>query len=346
MRMRKKRVVSVHAWLPHYRIPFYERLAEMGNYDLHVVHGDSPGKPNAAFRETVLPVRHIGPMKFLVGLKEQLVDADAIIFLLDPGWSDGLWWALSGATPRACYWGIGPGRNWFMNCLRRYMVRNSPTLFYSEAGKNALRAKGSWQKVAPNTVLVSSCSRNSLDVGKRNVLCVGSLDARKRVDLTLREFSKAIRGLPSDVNLWIVGEGREGESLRNLASELGCKQRVKFMGEMVDPLMLRDAYESASISVSYGQAGLSVLQSLGHGVPFVTAIDSISGGESTNIVDGETGIRFENRPGKLAEILVTLFDDPRTLPAMQEASRTYYKNHRTMDHMVRPFMEAIDFICS
>ena len=49
-------------------------------------------------------------------------------------------------------------------------------------------------------------------------------------------------------------------------------------------------YNRAIMSISLNQAGLSVLNSFAHGVPFVTMNNAASGGEKFNIVNNYNGI--------------------------------------------------------
>lgn len=62
-----------------------------------------------------------------------------------------------------------------------------------------------------------------------DVICVGRLIPRKRVDLALRAFRA---GAPAGARLAVLGEGPLDAELRALAAELGIADRVDFLGEV------------------------------------------------------------------------------------------------------------------
>jgi hypothetical protein len=88
--------------------------------------------------------------------------------------------------------------------------------------------------------------RRKLGWGERRVLLtVGRLQKRKGHDhmiLALRQIRKAI----PDVLYAIVGEGEEGEYLRNLAEREGVKEHVQFLGEVDDGALI-ECYQQCDL---------------------------------------------------------------------------------------------------
>ncbi|WP_375388157.1 glycosyltransferase [uncultured Amnibacterium sp.] len=62
-----------------------------------------------------------------------------------------------------------------------------------------------------------------------DVVCVGRLIPRKRVDLALRAFAL---GAPDDARLGVLGDGPLEDDLRALAAQLEIDDRVDFLGEV------------------------------------------------------------------------------------------------------------------
>ena len=65
--------------------------------------------------------------------------------------------------------------------------------------------------------------------------------------------------------------------------------------------------------MSYSQAGLSVLQSLGNATPYITTSKAISGGEINNIIEGETGFKNISNEKEFADkmmfhIIIKMFN--------------------------------------
>lgn len=62
-------------------------------------------------------------------------------------------------------------------------------------------------------------------------ISIGNLIKRKSFDLTIKGFAEVAKEKDA-IKLFIVGEGPEKESLRNLARELGVEKKIKFCGRM------------------------------------------------------------------------------------------------------------------
>jgi glycosyltransferase involved in cell wall biosynthesis len=94
--------------------------------------------------------------------------------------------------------------------------------------------------------------------------------------------------------------------LIDLVVSLKIQNRVIFKGKITSNKDLIEFYRNAFVSVSFGQAGLSVLQSLGYGVPFITKKNAISGGEITNIIDKYNGFLCEDSVESLKEKILLI----------------------------------------
>jgi glycosyltransferase involved in cell wall biosynthesis len=88
------------------------------------------------------------------------------------------------------------------------------------------------------------------------VLFVGRLDYEKRLDILIRAIHEISAEI--DVNLEIVGNGGERETLRKLSADLGIEDRVKFLG-FVSEADLPKAYERATV---FAMPSIAELQSI------------------------------------------------------------------------------------
>lgn len=88
------------------------------------------------------------------------------------------------------------------------------------------------------------------------VLFVGRLDYEKRLDILIRAIHQISAEI--DVNLEIVGNGGERETLRKLSADLGIEARVKFLG-FVSEADLPKAYERATV---FAMPSIAELQSI------------------------------------------------------------------------------------
>lgn len=97
------------------------------------------------------------------------------------------------------------------------------------------------------------------------------------------------------------------------------------------------------LCISPKQAGLSVLKSMGYGVPFVTRKDAITGGEINNIMDGVNGI-FYHSLNELADVIIDVRCHPENFKRMSENARTYYLQNASIEKMAHGFIDATNFV--
>ena len=115
-----------------------------------------------------------------------------------------------------------------------------------------------------------------------------------------------------------------------------------FHGKITDIGVLSKFYFDAICSVSFGQAGLSVLQSLGFGVPFVTKKNAITGGEINNIINNYNGFLCEDSVESLSSKLVFLSNNIEHSMKMGENAFNYYSENCTIEKMSNGFKLAIN----
>ena len=105
--------------------------------------------------------------------------------------------------------------------------------------------------------------------GKKIVLSVGQQTGRKRFDLLI----SAISGLPTDVILYIVGDGPLNRTYRDLACRLGLGDRVVFFKNVGDDDLVglyRSAAVFALVSENEGFP-ITAAEALAHGCPVFLA---------------------------------------------------------------------------
>lgn len=197
--------------------------------------------------------------------------------------------------------------------------------------------------VAHNTVPI--CEYDVLpDFSTRNnILFVGTLYKQKGVETLLKAYSKAKYLRPQLSKLIIVGDGPEKQDIEVLIQKLGLEGCVELKGAIYDEKILMDLHLSSCLCVSPNQAGLSVLKSLGYGVPFVTKIDSITGGERSNIKSGYNGLLYQ-KDSDLVDIFVDLVDNPNKYKIMADHARHFYQTEASITNMAQGVLDAIKYV--
>jgi glycosyltransferase involved in cell wall biosynthesis len=155
----------------------------------------------------------------------------------------------------------------------------------------------------------ASCIRKGAGIpsGAFVYLNVARLSPEKGQAVALRAFKEASEFLP-DAYLVFAGEGPQAAAYQTLASELGIRDRVRFLGNRADVgacLEMADAFVFPSLFEGLGSAPIEAMLK---GLPCIAShIETML----ELFVDGETGLLVT--PGSedaLASAMVTLYRDP------------------------------------
>lgn len=143
--------------------------------------------------------------------------------------------------------------------------------------------------------------------GKRILLSVCRLEPRKDL-VTLLEAMRILKNSGfSDMQAVIVGEGIQGDFLKNKCRQMGLGDMVRFAGRVSDD-DLPSYYSSADIFVLptlYEGFGIVYLEAMAVGLPIVSTLV----GAVPEVVDG-AGILIEHKnPGLLAKKIEELLSD-------------------------------------
>ena len=79
-----------------------------------------------------------------------------------------------------------------------------------------------------------SKEESNIDLPLKFLVFVGRLGKVKNIEMLLNSFMQLIEN-DEKINLLIIGEGEEKESLLNLTEKLDIRERVSFLGSLVNP---------------------------------------------------------------------------------------------------------------
>ena len=150
-------------------------------------------------------------------------------------------------------------------------------------------------------------------------LYVGRLDREKSVDRVLRAFDHVVGTLPH-ARLVLVGQGKEGASLRALAARLPCAARVVFLGARAHDT-LAVCYQAADVFLFASETetqGLVLAEAAACGLAAVTVT---APGCDEVVRDGVTGVLTKPEPTALAEAALGLLLDDGRRAAMGARAR-------------------------
>ena len=342
-------IVFIQNSLPHYRRAFFNKLSEFE--PVLVIHsGKSIVDSSDRFTEVIVPEKKVGPFALQFGVQGVLkkYKTNAVIAALDiRNLMSFVLMARMHARVKWIWWGLDQGASETATKIKTWLARgSSPIVFYNSTIRDCFAARG----LTPNKLFVANNTfhvenhRSLHDRKPKDIFInVGTLDPRKQNDVLVRTFKTVLERTGRDLSLYLIGEGRDRDMLTSLIDELKLANRVFLTGKIEDPAVLESYYARALASVSFGQAGLAVLQSMAFGVPFVTKRSAISGGEKYNIIDNYNGVFCNDDPRSLEQAMMRLVENEETTRTMGANAYTYYRDRASVDVMVEGFRSALSY---
>lgn len=345
----KKKLLILQNKILHYRKPLFNELAK--SYKVTVLHsGASTLAEEDSYGEMIVNCKKIGPFYIQSNVMREVMsnNYDIIISMFDLRWIKNIFaMYMHNKDASFIWWGPWLTSNYIANKTRLFLLgKPYPCIFYSEKAKQEFKQYGvSSDKlfVANNTIDVGRRVKSYESVKKDKIIFVGTLDKRKKLDIVIQAFSNIVNKLKPEIKLLIIGSGDEEKMLKSQVEQLKLQDRVFFKGAITDAAILKNYYQESIVSVSYGQAGLSVLQSLGYGVPIITNINAISGGEITNVIDGTNGYLCEESLSSLEECLYKICSNKQLAKHLGRNAYDYYTEFATIEKTADGFKQAIEY---
>lgn len=157
------------------------------------------------------------------------------------------------------------------------------------------------------------------DIDEDYYLMVGRLQEYKRVDIAIEAFNKL------DLPLIIIGDGPDRGRLESMA-----KSNIKFLGRRSDE-EIKEYYSKCKAFIFPGEEdfGITPLEAMASGRPVIAYK---KGGALETVIDGETGVFFENQNSQdLIEGILKLskiqFDKNKIRKHAEEFDETVFKNN-------------------
>ena len=358
--------------LPQYRKGFFEALAEVCEGGLSIfageVHADETipitdhlqlagfvKARNRHFQKIQSPYYFLwqgGLVKWLRDWKPDVLILEANPRYLSSG--KAISWMHERSKP-VIGWGLGAppidkgisligkiNSGWRIRSRKRLINQLDAMIAYSHKGASeylALSSKSQRVYTATNAVAKrseGSPPHRSPDFdGRANVLFVGRLQSRKRIDNLLR----ACASLPENLQpqLKIVGDGPEREILQNLAERI--YPEAEFPGS-IHGTELENYFVEADIFVLPGTGGLAIQEAMAYGLPVIVAEGD---GTQQDLVRSENGWLIppddeESLKLSLEEALI----DPIRLRKMGKISFSIVQDEINIEEMVNVFVQAIN----
>ena len=351
--------------LPDYRVAVFAEAASRMPGEFRLYSGPDYFTPDVRVTEDCHDWRSPIYNRFMLGRRllwqpkalSTMLVSDVAIMELNPriisSWAILALRAAFGAP--TILWGHAwarQGANSHMNIIRILMMRMATAVVtYTTTQRKLLSPMLNGKPIfsAPNSLVsVKDCDPVHVKFEElKRVIYVGRLNTSKKVSLLIEGFARTLNRLPSQVELCVVGDGLERNSLMSQAEQLGLANRVRFLGHISSHEILRDLYAEAFCSVSPGYVGLSCIQSFSFGVPLLVADKEPHAPEIEACAIGRNTVFFSaGEVDDLAEKLVSLWQERANwLRRRAEISRDIAENY-SLERMVTGLVSAIDAVCS
>jgi glycosyltransferase involved in cell wall biosynthesis len=240
-------------------------------------------------------------------------------------------------------WGNQQASNKLVNRLRKWLAtRQVKSLFYSKNNAMSLCAFDYDNKKHfhyNNTVKVSHKNVENYS-NKMRFINVGGCQKRKRQDIVIRAIAEVAKEYPR-IEYIIIGNTENEKPLLDLSKELGVENNIRIIERIDNDLCISGYYDTCLASICFGQAGLTVQQSLGNGVPVIIGRQAINGGEKDAILHGKNGFLVADT-NELVIAIKKLIANPTLARTMRRAAKNTYETAYKYEDMVKSFGQVID----
>lgn len=350
----RPKVLILYNRLFHYRVPIWEILSQRCDLTVTYSLGEEKDYSHLPFKVEYLPLCYGRGERFNIqkaNIIRMAKSYDVIIIYGDISWLKFSTLPLF-VRKKVVVWSLGVSagydkpfdanthwdriRKWFFNlCDAMVFYTDYPVRKYASMG-----VKPEKMFVAPNTVSVHPVDTK---VEKNSLLFIGTLYRAKGLQSLLDAYytlSKEGEELPV---LNIIGKGPDYEDINTWIETNGMAGKIILRGAIYDIDEKAQYFASALACISPRQAGLSVLESMGYGVPFVTTKNAITGGEILNIHNGEDGVLMDSEEN-LTDVLRDISQNKEKYAAMGRRAQNFYNACRRPEHMADGLWNAIQYV--
>lgn len=356
----KLKVIKLESTIKHYNVPVYNILNQ--KYDFTVLYYEKSSDSaidECEFKTIYVPAKKV--YKFM-HIKEDIAkickDYDVVIAVDSINIWNYFTLAFKPHKYKLIYWGIGAPASYTRHygeagklyyAINDAMEKRADALvFYAQEAIDLhlnRGFKGPKMFVAPNTTSV--LKREVKPELKDSIMFIGSLYLEKGLQILLDAYKAAYEEDKTVVKLNLVGGGEPLPQIKQWVKDNNLEESVKVLGPIYDNETKADLFQKTLACISPLQGGLSVLESMGYGVPYITDANAITGGEAFNIEDRRTGLRVEGMNAqKLKDIILDISSHKQKYIAMGQNAYEHYWSNRKPEDMAQGVFDAIEYVLS
>jgi len=174
------------------------------------------------------------------------------------------------------------------------------------------------------------------------IIHVGRLVKWKRVDLLVEAVSNLKEEIP-EIELLIVGKGKEEANLKAQVDRIGLSDNVKFIGGVYENNELGRYLNASSIYILAGMGGLSINQAMAFEKPVICSV--ADGTEKRLVREGYNGYYFKNGDSiDLANKIRKLVLDQDKVKEFGDNSLKIIKNEINVYTVLNGYINAFNYV--
>jgi glycosyltransferase involved in cell wall biosynthesis len=349
--MNKLKVIVFYNKLFHYRIPIWNLLAEKCDLTVTYSSGDGivPEGMECKFKVIYIPAKKLFNRIVWqkMNVRKLARQYDVVISYADISWVryNTLPWF---NKTKVVFHTLGVTASYDrqfdsnnnLDKIRKFLFSKADALaFYTTYPIDKYAKMGIPREKmfeAPNTVEVHPIAE---PLERDSILFIGTLYKQKGLQTLLDAYLtlKDVEGLPK---LRIIGKGPDSDAIKLWIEENDMGNFIEMLGAIYDIDEKANYFARSYACISPQQAGLSVPESMGYGVPFVTSKNAITGGEIFNIHNGEDGVVMDD-PSQLTSIIRDIAEHKEKYIEMGLKAQKFYNENRTPQHMADGLWQAV-----
>ena len=373
----KNKVAIFYPYVAHYRFPVFEKLLLCEELKFHIYSDDRSNLAELKTCEYEFGERWTKIRNYWLGerilfqpaiIKNAFWGKEQTVIYLGNMWYVSTWIAsviakLKGKKVLMWTHGVRRLERGVQGSLRRFFYRLADgLLLYGHKAKRLLAESGYPQEkmhVIYNSLdyehqknILNGMSKESRNDRRSSLFCQPELPILltlgrmvKRVNYPLLlETAKKLCDAGYPVNILIVGDGPERESVENSVSQYGLDGFVNLYGACYDEVVLGHLINAADITIGPGHIGLACIHSLIYGTPvfchndpdgvltpeFEVVRDSING-----------GIFKKDDPENCALKIRDWLEKHQDRAAIEEVCKNSIVPHYTPDYQVEKIVRVI-----
>ena len=367
------KIFIIQQVIPNYRIPLFNRLNAMSEYDVTLIVATNPepmagvkiitDKTQFKFKVIWLKQKKIFNRffyfpqlpRYLRQEKPQTIITQSMYY---PGLLATIyqWLLIKTKKIKIVYWTIPqfPVRRKFSWLKALAFSFIDAFLIYGEHGIPILKSYNIKRKkifVAYNSLDTEAIFKIQKGLERQNLLppkysqrlvFMGRLIPEKKVDLLLNAFAVIKQTLPQ-AELIIVGDGPENTKLQQLAVELGLFGKIQFIGHIASNQQKAKILLSSGLFVLPGMGGLAINEAMAYGLPIICA--TADGTEKQLVYNGVNGYIYQDdNIHDLVSKIKKIITNPTRQQKMSVNSKRIIKEKVNLNTMIQGITQAIIFV--